>query len=87
MPRFLIQRGLGEVSDDQLEAAAENSRRVREEQFPEIVWEHSHIVRDNGGLKSYCVYAAPNEQMVRDHAAAAGLPADDVHEIELDIVG
>jgi hypothetical protein len=87
MPRFLVHRALGEVSSEQLDAAAENSRRVRAEQFPEIEWEHSHVVRTDDGLKSYCVYAAPDEQMVRDHAAAAGLPADDVQVIEVDIVG
>jgi hypothetical protein len=87
MPRFLIHRTLGDVSSEELEAAAENSRRVRAEQFPEIEWEHSHVVRADGGLVSYCVYAAPTADMVRDHAAAAGLPADDVQEIELDLVG
>jgi Nickel responsive protein SCO4226-like len=87
MPRFLISRTLGEVSSEQLDAAAENSRKVRAEQFPEIEWEHSHVVRTDDGLKSYCVYAAPDEQMVRDHAAAAGLPADEVQVIEVDMVG
>jgi hypothetical protein len=87
MPRYVIQRTLGTVSDEELEAAAENSRRVREADFPEIVWEHSHVVHVGDGLKTYCVYSAPDAQMVRDHAAAAGLPADDVEEIKLDILG
>jgi hypothetical protein len=87
MPRYVIQRALGNVSDGELEAAAENSRQVREKSFPEIDWEHSHVVHTPDGLKSYCIYAAPNEQMVRDHAAAAGLPADDIEEIKLDILG
>jgi hypothetical protein len=87
MPRYLVHRALGDVSDEQLEAAADRSRRVRDEQFPEIEWEHSHIVRDDGGgLTSYCVYAAPTVQHVRDHAAAAGLPADGVQVIERDLV-
>jgi hypothetical protein len=88
MPRYVILRHLGDVTGEQLEAAAENSRRVREAQFPEIIWEHSHITRlDDGSLMSYCVYAAPSVQQVRDHAAAAGLPADDVQEIEHELVG
>ena len=87
MPRFLIRRTLGDVTDEQLETAADVSRRVRAEQFPEIEWEHSHIVRGDDGLTSYCVYAAPSAQHVRDHAAAAGLPADEVQEIERDLVG
>ena len=86
MPRYVVLRALGDVTDEQLEAAADNSRRVRDEQFPEIEWEHSHITRIADGLMSYCVYAAPTAQHVRDHAAAAGLPADDVQEIERDLV-
>ena len=44
------------------------------------------MVRGADGLTSYCVYGAPTEQHVRDHAAAAGLPADEVQEIERDIL-
>jgi hypothetical protein len=86
MPRYVVLRALGDVTDEQLDAAADNSRRVRDEQFPEIEWEHSHVTRTAGGLMSYCVYAAPTAQHVRDHAAAAGLPADDVQEIERDLL-
>lgn len=86
MPRYLIHRALGDVTEEELEAAAETSRRVRAEGFPEIEWEHSHVVRTDGGLVSYCVYAAPDAQRVRDHAAASGLPVDDVQEIERDLV-
>ncbi len=86
MPRYLIHRALGNVSDAELDAAAEMSRQVRDAQFPEIEWEHSHVVRTDTGRVSYCVYAAPSEQHVRDHAAAAGLPADEVHEIERDLL-
>jgi Protein of unknown function (DUF4242) len=86
MPRYLIHRALGEISDDQLDAAAAESRRVRDEQFPEIEWEHSHVVTTGAGKVAYCVYGAPDAQSVRDHAAAAGLPADEVLEIERDLV-
>jgi hypothetical protein len=86
MPRFVIHRVLGDVGDDELEAAAEVSRRVRAEQFPDLEWEHSHVVRTAEGLSSYCIYAAPNAQRIREHAAAAGLPADEVQEIELDLL-
>jgi hypothetical protein len=72
---------LGDVSDAELEAAADISRRVRLDQFPDIEWEHSHVVRTSEGLTSYCVYAAPTADRVRGHAAAAGLSADEVHEI------
>jgi Nickel responsive protein SCO4226-like len=85
MPRFLIRRVLGDVTQTELEAAADVSRRVRADHFPDVDWEHSHVVRTLDGLTSYCVYAAPTAQRVRDHAAAAGLPADDVHEIAQDL--
>jgi hypothetical protein len=75
------RRVLGDVSDAELQAAADVSRRVRVDQFPDIEWEHSHVVRTSEGLASYCVYAAPTAERVRDHAAAAGLPADEVQEI------
>jgi Protein of unknown function (DUF4242) len=86
MPRFLIHRVLGDVTEADVDAAAEVSRRVRAESFPEIEWEHSHVVRTADGLTSYCVYSAPSAQHVRDHAAAAGLPADEVQEIQLDLL-
>ena len=86
MPRYLIQRAVGPVSEAELDAAAEHSAQVREEQFPQVTWEHSHVVRTPEGLVTYCVYGAPDEQAVRDHATAAGLPADVVQVIEQDIV-
>jgi hypothetical protein len=86
VPRYLIRRVLGDVSDAELEAAADVSRRVRVDQFPDIEWEHSHVVRTTEGLTSYCVYTAPTAERVRDHAASAGLPADEVHEIAHELV-
>jgi Protein of unknown function (DUF4242) len=86
MPRYLISRVLGDVTEAELDTAADLSRRVRTDQFPDIEWEHSHVVRTSDGLTSYCVYVAPTAQRVRDHAAAAGLPADEVHEIARDLL-
>src|SRR4051794_22120036 len=60
MPRYLIHRALGDITDDQLDAAAGESRRVRDEQFPEIEWEHSHVVTTGAGKVAYCVYGAPD---------------------------
>jgi hypothetical protein len=85
MQRYIIQRNLGEVTDEQVETAAKNAKRVREEQFPDVVWEHSHIVRTGDGLVAYCVYGGPNEARLREHAAASGLPADDIWEISADL--
>ena len=72
MPRFLIERTYT-VTADQLPEVATRSKAIGHHRFPEIVWEHSHVVIDeNGTPKSYCVYAAPSEQMVRDHAGLLG---------------
>ena len=49
------------------------SNQVKADQFPEITWHHSHVVVDDGGLvKTYCVYDAPSEEMVRQHADLLG---------------
>ena len=72
MPRFLIERTYT-VAADQLPEVATRSKAIGHQRFPEIVWEHSHVVIDgNGTPKSYCVYGAPSEQMVRDHAELLG---------------
>jgi Protein of unknown function (DUF4242) len=72
MPRFMIERTYT-VTADQLPEVATRSKAIGHHRFPEIVWEHSHVVIDeNGTPKSYCVYAAPSEQMVRDHADLLG---------------
>lgn len=50
------------------------SRELTEVQFPEITWEHSHvIVDDEGGVQTYCVYDAPTEEIVRSHSKELGL--------------
>jgi hypothetical protein len=86
MTTFLIERHFGQITDEQLQAGGSTSKRVAAEQFPEIVWDRSYAVQTAEGLVTYCVYQAPTEQMVRDHAAAAGLPADKVIPVA-DVVG
>ena len=72
MPRFLIER-VYSVELDGLPTVATRSKSIGHHRFPEIVWEHSHVVVDADGTpKSYCVYAAPSEAMVREHAEALG---------------
>lgn len=85
MPRYLIQRKLGEVSDDELQGAAVHSKEVREAQFPDLNWDHSHVVRTDDGLVSYCIYDGPSVARARQHAEAAGLPADAIFEIHREI--
>lgn len=87
MPRYLMERLLPSDWDDaQLDEAARFSQQVREERFPEIAWEHSHVVRTDQGLKAYCIYEAPDADRVRAHAEASGLPADELHELHTDLI-
>jgi hypothetical protein len=72
VPRYLIER-IYTVDMDELPEVAHRSKALGRDRFPEIVWEHSHVVLDdNGTPRSYCVYSAPSEQMVREHSQALG---------------
>jgi hypothetical protein len=73
MPRFVIERNFGAISDEDMLAASALSGQVMEERFPEITWEHSHVVLTNDGeILTYCIYEAPSEEMIREHAVAFG---------------
>lgn len=86
MPRFLVVRSF-QVGENEMPAVGRRSRALVEERFPEITWEHSHvIVDDNGTVITYCVYAAPDEQTVREHAKHLGKHTIDVlYEIAGDV--
>jgi uncharacterized protein DUF4242 len=72
MPRYLIVRSF-EVDETQMPPIGRRSRELTEGEFPEITWEHSHVVVDDEGLvRTYCVYEAPNEEMVREHSTRLG---------------
>ena len=71
MPRYLIERAYS-VHPDAVPTVATRSKALGHYHYPEIVWEHSHVVLANGTPKSYCVYAAPSEEMVREHADRLG---------------
>lgn len=72
MPRYLVVRAFDCEESDMPEVGT-RSRRVIEEQYPDIIWEHSHVVvGDDGSVMTYCVYAAPNEQLVWDHSKDLG---------------
>jgi len=69
----MIERTFGMRDEADMQNLGARSARIASERFPEIVWEHSHIVSDSSGaIKSFCVYSAPNEQMVHDHAHMLG---------------
>ena len=84
MPKFLIEReipGAGAMSPQQLQGVAEKSCSVLRKLGPQIQWLHSYVT-DN---KIYCVYIAPNEEMVREHASRGGFPANRIAEIKTTI--
>jgi len=62
-----------DVTEPEMTGVGRRSRVLTETEFPEIVWEHSHVVvDDDGNVRTYCVYEAPNEQVVREHADQLG---------------
>lgn len=80
MPQYLIERnipGAGALSATQLKAIAQTSCGVLNELGPQIQWVHSYVTAD----QIHCIYRAPNEAMVREHARLGGFPADRVSEI------
>jgi hypothetical protein len=77
MPKYLVERRF-HVGEDKMPEVGRRSKEIIVQQFPEITWEHSHVVVDDvGAVKSYCVYEAPNEDVVRRHSDQLGQ-----HEIE-----
>ena len=72
MPRYLVERTFF-VSEQEMQEVGRRSREIAVEDFPEITWEHSHvIVDDDGNVKTVCVYAAPDAGTVQRHADALG---------------
>lgn len=72
MPRYIIER-VYTVSESEVPAVATRSKRIARDDYPQIVWEHSHVViEEDGTPKSFCVYDAPDEVTVRDHADQLG---------------
>lgn len=81
MPKYLIEReipGAGKLSAQDLHAISQKSCGVLEKMGPRIQWIQSYVVDD----KIYCVYIAPNEKMVRDHAQQGGFPANRISEVK-----
>ena len=80
MPKFVIEREIpaaGSLSPDQLQAISQKSCSVLQNLGSSIQWVHSYVT-DN---KIYCVYIAPNEALVREHAAQGGFPANSVLQV------
>lgn len=80
MPKFVIEReipGAGKLSAEQLHAISQTSCGVLSQLGPQIQWLHSFVTDD----KIYCVYIAPNEEMVKQHAQMGGFPANVVAKV------
>ena len=79
MPKYVIEReipGAGKLSPQELQAVSQKSCSVLQRLGPQIQWVQSYVTGD----KVYCVYIAPNEDMVREHARQGGFPANRVSE-------
>jgi len=77
MTQYLIEReiaGAGEMSPEALRDASKHSNSVLAGMSPDIQWVHSYVAGD----KIYCVYNAPSEQLIREHAEKSGFPANKI---------
>jgi hypothetical protein len=80
MPKYVIEReipGAGKLNAEQLKGISQTSCGVLNNMGPQIQWVHSYVTTD----KIYCVYNAPNEEMVREHAKQGGFPANSVSRV------
>ena len=80
MPKFVIERDIpnaGKLSPQDLKAISQKSCGVLSKMGPQIQWVQSYVTND----KVYCVYVAPSEQMVREHAKQGGFPANSVARV------
>ncbi|WP_207510729.1 DUF4242 domain-containing protein [Longitalea luteola] len=80
MPKYVIERempNVGNLSQEQLQQAAQTSCGVLMEMGPSIQWVQSYVTDD----KIYCVYNAPDEEAIKKHAADAGFPADKISRV------
>ena len=84
MPQFVIERemqGVGSLGRDELKGASQTSCSVLRDLGPEIQWVHSYVTDD----KIYCIYRAPSEELIRQHAETAGFPANRISQVRTTI--
>jgi hypothetical protein len=80
MPKYVIERdlpGAGKLTADELRGVSQKSCSVLNRLGPEIQWIHSYVTAD----KIYCIYRAPSEAMIREHAKQGGFPANKISEV------
>jgi hypothetical protein len=81
MPKYVIERDIpkaGSLTPQQIRDISQKSCSVLQNLGPQIQWVHSYVTDD----KIYCVYIAPNEEMVKEHAKQGGFPANRVSEVK-----
>ena len=81
MPKYVIEReipGAGNMSPQELQSVSQKSCSVLRNLGPQIQWVQSYVTGD----KIYCVYIAPNEELIREHASQGGFPANRISEIK-----
>ncbi|HVF89369.1 MAG TPA: DUF4242 domain-containing protein [Blastocatellia bacterium] len=81
MPKFVIERdipGAGKLTPAELQSVAQTSCDVLRNLGPQIQWIHSYVTDD----KVYCVYLAPSEDLIREHAKQGGFPANRISEVK-----
>ena len=81
MPKYMIERdlpGAGKLSDAEIQGISQKSCQVLEGLGPRIQWVESFVTDD----KIYCVYIAPNAEMIEEHAKAGGFPANRISEVK-----
>jgi hypothetical protein len=82
MPKFVIERelpGAGQLTPEQLQAISQKSCGVLREMGPQIQWVQSYVTDD----KIYCIYIAPDEKAVLEHARQGGFPANRVSQVRM----
>lgn len=82
MPKYIIERNVGLLTREELEAAGRKSNEVLA-RMPDVVWIKSYVSEAEG--KIYCEYDAPNPEALREHARLAGLPVDKISQVALEI--
>jgi hypothetical protein len=81
MPKYVIERdipGAGDLSAEQLQAISQKSCGVLNNLGPQIQWVQSYVTGD----KVYCVYIAPNQEMIEEHARQGGFPANRISQVK-----
>lgn len=89
MPRYVVERYFDQKAEQLGPATSQRAIKLMDTDFTDLVWEHSHVVSSDadGGIRTFCVYSAPNAESLRAHASAIGSHVVlNVYEIVGDVV-